>query len=60
MIGSIYTEQVLQAVAMAVGMHCERYSVDVPDYADINVSMKVAKIIQSYTAIVNKMVWRKA
>ncbi len=60
-IGSIYTEQVLQAVAMAVGMQAAKdIGVDVPDYADINVSMKVAKIIQSYTAIVNKMVWRKA
>ena len=33
--------------------------VEVPNYADENVSTKVAKIIQSYTGIVNKMVWRK-
>ena len=31
----------------------------VPDYADENVSTKVVKIIQSYTGIVDKMVWRK-
>ena len=31
----------------------------VPDYIDENVSTKVVKIIQSYTGIVNKMVWRK-
>lgn len=32
---------------------------DVPNYIDENVSTKVDKIIQSYTGIVNKMVWRK-
>jgi len=31
----------------------------VPDYSDLNVSTKVVKLIQSYTGIVNKMVWRK-
>ena len=31
----------------------------VPDYTDENVSTKVVKIIQSYTGVVNKMVWRK-
>ena len=31
----------------------------VPDYVDKNVSAKVVKIIQSYTGVVNKMVWRK-
>ena len=31
----------------------------VPDYSDENVSTKVVKIIQSYTGIINKMVWRK-
>lgn len=33
--------------------------ITVPDYADENVSVKVVKIIQGYTGIVNKMVWRK-
>lgn len=59
-IGSITTEQVLQAVDMAVEMRAnEDDGVDVPDYIDENVSTKVVKIIQSYTGIVNKMVWRK-
>lgn len=35
------------------------YGIPVPDYTDENVSTKVVKIIQSYTGIVNKMVWRK-
>jgi hypothetical protein len=34
-------------------------AVPVPDYQDINVSDKVVKIIQSYTGVVNRMVWRK-
>ena len=35
------------------------HGIPVPDYVDENVSTKVLKIIQSYTGIVNKMVWRK-
>ena len=35
------------------------YGIPVPDYTDENVSTKVVKIIQSYTTVVNKMVWRK-
>ena len=59
-LGSITTEQVLQAVDMAVRMNAEGdLGVDVPNYVDENVSTKVVKIIQSYTGIVNKMVWRK-
>ncbi|WP_066633851.1 non-hydrolyzing UDP-N-acetylglucosamine 2-epimerase [Desulfolucanica intricata] len=59
-IGSITTEQVLQAVDLAVAMHKNGdLGVTTPDYADENVSVKVVKIIQSYTAIVNRMVWRK-
>lgn len=59
-LGSITTEQVLQAVDMAVKMNAEGdFGVDVPNYVDENVSTKVVKIIQSYTGIVNKMVWRK-
>lgn len=59
-IGSISSEAVCQAVNMAVEMHnngddpCE-----VPAYVDDNVSTKVVKLIQSYTGIINKMVWRK-
>lgn len=59
-IGSITTEQVLQAVDLAVSMHANGDdAVDVPAYTDENVSAKVIKLIQSYTGIVNKMIWRK-
>lgn len=59
-IGSITAEQVLQAVDMAVTMHKNAdFGVDVPDYSDANVSTKVVKIIQSYTGIVNKFIWKK-
>ncbi len=59
-IGCITTEQVLQAVDLAVEMHKNGdYALNVPAYDDINVSMKVVKLIQSYTGIINKMVWRK-
>jgi UDP-N-acetyl-L-fucosamine synthase len=59
-IGSITTEQVLQAVDMAVEMNKQGdLGKDVPNYTDENVSTKVIKLIQSYTDIVNKMVWRK-
>lgn len=59
-IGSITEEQVLQAVDLAVAMNKNGdLGVAVPDYVDANVSTKVIKIIQSYTGIVNKMVWRK-
>ncbi len=59
-LGSITTEQVLQAVEMAVKMNASGdVGADVPNYVDENVSTKVIKIIQSYTGIINKMVWRK-
>ncbi|WP_179946737.1 non-hydrolyzing UDP-N-acetylglucosamine 2-epimerase [Cloacibacillus porcorum] len=59
-IGSITTEQVLQAVDLAVSMHANGDDgLTVPAYADENVSVKVVKIIQSYTGIINSMVWRK-
>lgn len=59
-IGSITTEQVLQAVDMAVEMNTQGDLGEyVPNYVDENVSTKVIKLIQSYTGIVNKMVWRK-
>lgn len=60
-IGSITTEQVLQAVDLAVNMNANgELGLTVPDYADENVSTKVVKLIQSYTGIINKMVWRKS
>ena len=56
-IGGIKEESILQAVEIAVDMEpCET---EVPDYADDNVSMKVIKIIQSYTRIIDDKVWRK-
>jgi UDP-N-acetyl-L-fucosamine synthase len=59
-IGSITSEQVLQAVDIAVEMNKNGdFGIEVPDYADKNTSTKVVKIIQSYTAIINKMIWRK-
>ncbi|WP_195611810.1 non-hydrolyzing UDP-N-acetylglucosamine 2-epimerase [[Clostridium] symbiosum] len=59
-IGSITTKQLLQAVDMSVKMLINGdYAVSVPDYVDENVSMKVVRLIQSYTGIVDKMVWRK-
>ena len=59
-IGSIETEQVLQAVDLAVSMYNNGDNgLVVPAYTDKNVSSKVVKIIQSYTGIINKMVWRK-
>ncbi len=59
-IGSITTEQVLQAVDLAVSMHFNGdEAVFVPAYVEKNVSTKVIKIIQSYVGIINRMVWRK-
>lgn len=60
-IGSITDESVLQAVETAVQMQANQdLGTQVPDYTDENVSTKVVKIIQSYTNIVDRMVWRKA
>lgn len=50
----------LQSVDTAVEMNkAGDYGIPVPDYLEENVSTKVVKIIQSYTGVVNKMVWRK-
>lgn len=50
----------LQAVTTAVDMNAsDEFGIPVPDYVEENVSTKVVKIIQSYTGVVNKMVWRK-
>lgn len=59
-IGSITSEQVLQAVDLAVEMHKNGDDgLTVPSYDDGNVSTKVVKIIQSYVGIINKMIWKK-
>lgn len=50
----------IQAVETAVEMNRNGdYGIPVPDYVEENVSSKIVKIIQSYTGVVNKMVWRK-
>lgn len=59
-LAGITTEQVLQAVDTAVEMNRNGdWGIPVPNYTDENVSVKVVKLIQSYTGVVNKMVWRK-
>ena len=59
-IGGISVESVLQAVEMAATFDAaDDHGTEVPDYSEKNVSTKVIKIIQGYTQIVNKMVWRK-
>lgn len=59
-LGGITTEQVLQAVDMAVKVNeAGDFGSDVPNYVEENVSVKVVKIIQGYTGIVNKTVFRK-
>ena len=59
-LAGIDTDGLLQAADIAVKMNKNGdYGVPVPDYVEENVSAKVVKIIQSYTGVVNKMVWRK-
>lgn len=59
-IGCITAEQVLQAVDLAVEMHKNGdLALSCPAYTDNNVSTKVVKLIQSYTGIINRMVWKK-
>lgn len=60
MLAGIDEKSLLQAINTAVEMnHNNEEGIPVPDYTEENVSVKVIKIIQSYTGIVNKMVWRK-
>lgn len=60
-LAGIDEKSLLQAVDTAVEMNKNGdYGIPVPDYMDETVSSKVVKIIQSYTRIVNKMVWRKS
>ena len=59
-LAGIDEEHLLQAVDTAVQMNLNGdYGIPVPDYVEENVSTKVVKIIQSYTGVVDKMVWRK-
>ena len=59
-LAGIDTKSLLQAVDTAVQMNLDGdHGIPVPDYVEENVSTKVVKVIQSYTGIVNRMVWRK-
>ncbi len=59
-LAGIDEKNLLQAVDTAVEMNKSGdYGIPVPDYVEENVSTKVVKIIQSYTGVVDKMVWRK-
>lgn len=59
-LAGIDENSLLQAVTTAVDMNDNAdYGIPVPNYVEENVSTKVIKIIQSYTGVVNKMVWRK-
>ncbi len=59
-LAGITAPQVLQAIDTAVAMQRDgAFGVPVPDYTDENVSGKVVRLIQSYTGIVDRMVWRK-
>ena len=59
-LAGIDTNSLLQAVDLSVEMKKNAgHGIPVPDYTDENVSDKVVRLIQSYTGVVNKMVWRK-
>lgn len=59
-LGSISAKEVLQAVELAVAMADRNEKIsEVTDYCEENVSSKVVRIIQSYTGIINRTVWRK-
>ncbi len=59
-LAGIDEKSLLQAVETAVELTQDgAHGIPVPDYVEENVSTKVVKIIQSYTGVVNKMVWRK-
>ncbi len=59
-LAGIDTKSLLQAVETAIEMNdAHDDGIPVPNYVDENVSTKVVKLIQSYTGVVNKMVWRK-
>lgn len=60
-LAGIDEKSLVQAVETAVDMNENGdYGIPVPNYVEENVSTKVVKIIQSYTGVVNKMVWRKS
>ncbi|MDD5791691.1 MAG: UDP-N-acetylglucosamine 2-epimerase (non-hydrolyzing) [Erysipelotrichaceae bacterium] len=59
-LSGISEREVLRSVEMAIAMKNNNdLGIPVPDYLDLNVSLKVVKLIESYTGIINRMVWRK-
>ena len=59
-LSGIDTKGLLQSVNLAVELNqAGDYGIPVPDYVETNVSTKVVKLIQSYTGVVDRMVWRK-
>ena len=59
-LAGIDAKSLLQAVEVSTELYISNdHGIPVPDYININVSSKVIRLIQSYTGVVNKMVWRK-
>ena len=59
-LAGIGKKSLLQGAEIAIAMNADKdYGMPVPVYQDKNVAMKVVRIIQSYTEIVNRVVWRK-
>lgn len=59
-LAGIDSKSLLQAVDMAITMNVNGdYGLPVPDYVEENVSTKVVNLIQSYTGVVDRMVWKK-
>ncbi|WP_138755428.1 non-hydrolyzing UDP-N-acetylglucosamine 2-epimerase [Paenibacillus sinopodophylli] len=60
-IGGVSGNDILESIQLAVGIYSNNTHANppVPDYQDTNVSIKVVKIIQSYTKIVNRVIWNK-
>jgi UDP-N-acetylglucosamine 2-epimerase (non-hydrolysing) len=60
-VGGISTEDIVQSIELSRAMkQNHEISLNADDYIDKNVSAKVVKIIQSYTKLINKNVWRKS
>ncbi|MDQ0058849.1 non-hydrolyzing UDP-N-acetylglucosamine 2-epimerase [Paenibacillus harenae] len=60
-IGGVTGEHLVKSIRLAVGIHSQNAArfPSPPDYLDTNVSIKVVKLIQSYTPIINKVIWNK-
>lgn len=58
-LGSVNESDLLRAIEIAINSHVENRENPVKDYRDINVSLKVVNIIQSYYNIVNERIWKK-